>query len=40
MLPRTFATQALGQGVDVVTVADLLGHSSLDTARRYDRRVD
>ena len=38
VLRRTFATRALDQGVDVATVADLMGHASLDTTRRYDRR--
>ena len=38
VLRRTFATRALDQGVDVATVADFMGHASLDTTRRYDRR--
>ncbi|MCY3929366.1 MAG: site-specific integrase [Acidobacteria bacterium] len=33
VLRRTFATRALDQGVDVVSVADLMGRSSLDTTR-------
>ncbi len=37
VLRWTFATLALDQG-DVATVADLMGHASLDTTRRYDRR--
>ena len=38
VLRRTSATQVLDQGADVATVADLMGHASLDTTRRYDRR--
>jgi len=38
VLRRTSVTQVLDQGVDVATVADLMGHASLDTTRRYDRR--
>jgi integrase/recombinase XerD len=39
-LRRTVASHMLGEGVDVVTVADVLGHASLDTTRMYDRRSE
>lgn len=34
-LRHTFGTRLLHQGIDVVVVADLMGHKRLDTARRY-----
>jgi len=35
---RTFAGDLLDKGVDLATVADLMGHSSTNTTRNYDRR--
>ncbi|MCY3590692.1 MAG: hypothetical protein OXH32_03495 [Acidobacteria bacterium] len=37
---RTSATQVLAQGVEMAAVADLMGNSSHDTIRRYDRREE
>jgi integrase len=39
-LRRTFAGEALSAGVDVVTVAGLMGHANPATTARYDRRPD
>lgn len=39
-LRRTFVTHMLERGVDIATVADIAGHSSVNTTRRYDRRPD
>ena len=36
-LRHTFGTQLLRNGVDVVTVADLMGHAKLDSTRIYTR---
>ena len=35
---RTFAGELLDNGADIVTVANLLGHSSPSTTAKYDRR--
>jgi len=40
MLRRTFATLALKAGLDVVSLQSLLGHSSLETTRRYIQLLD
>lgn len=37
---RTFVGDALDAGVDLATVAEIAGHASTDTTRRYDRRGD
>ena len=37
---RTTASSLLANGVDVCTVADVLGHTSVDTTRSYDRRSE
>lgn len=36
-LRHTFGTQLLRNGVDIVIVADLMGHATLDTTRSYTR---
>lgn len=37
---RTFVGDMLDLGVDIATVANIAGHSSIETTRRYDRRGD
>ncbi|GHF92073.1 tyrosine-type recombinase/integrase [Thalassotalea marina] len=39
-LRRTFATKLLENGEDVFVVQDLMGHSSVETTKNYDRRAD
>lgn len=39
-LRRTFVSDMLERGVDIATVADIAGHSSVNTTRRYDRRPE
>lgn len=39
-LRRTFVGDMLDLGVDIATVANIAGHSSIDTTRRYDRRPE
>ena len=39
-LRRTFATKLLENGEDVFVVQDLMGHSSVETTKSYDKRSD
>ncbi len=39
-LRRTFASVMLDNGEDIVTVKDAMGHSSITTTQKYDRRGD
>ncbi|MDX7988657.1 integrase [Xenorhabdus sp. 12] len=39
-LRRTFASAMLDNGEDIVTVKDAMGHSSIITTQKYDRRGD
>ena len=40
VLRHTFATQLVRQGIDLVIVADLMGHSRLETTRIYTQPTD
>jgi site-specific recombinase XerD len=37
---RTFAGEMMDGGVDIATIAKIMGHSSIDTTGRYDRRPE
>lgn len=37
---RTFVGDMLDWGVDIVTVANIAGHASIDTTLRYHRRQE
>nr|WP_244183407.1 tyrosine-type recombinase/integrase [Xenorhabdus kozodoii] len=39
-LRRTFASAMLDNGEDIITVKDAMGHSSITTTQKYDRRGD
>ena len=39
-LRRTFATALLDNGEDLITVKDAMGHASVTTTQKYDRRGD
>lgn len=39
-LRRTFASMMLDNGEDLVTIRDAMGHSSVSTTQKYDRRGD
>lgn len=39
-LRRTFATMMLDNGEDLITVRDAMGHASVTTTQKYDRRGD
>jgi integrase len=37
-LRRSFASRLLDDGIDISTIADLMGHTSPDITKGYDRR--
>lgn len=37
---RTFISRLLEKGIDIATVSELAGHSSIETTKRYDRRPE
>ncbi len=37
-LRKSFATLLLENGEDIFTVQELMGHDSVDTTRKYDKR--
>lgn len=39
-LRRSYCTDLLSQGMDIFTVQNLMGHSNVETTRRYDLRDD
>ncbi len=39
-LRRTFASMMLDNGEDLITVRDAMGHASVTTTQKYDRRGD
>ncbi len=39
-LRRTYATKLLEQGEDLFIVQELMGHTRIDTTKKYDRRLD
>jgi site-specific recombinase XerD len=39
-LRRTFASMMLDNGEDIVTIKDAMGHASITTTQKYDRRGD
>lgn len=39
-LRRTYATTLFEKGIDIITVKDNLGHASITTTQRYDKRSD
>lgn len=39
-LRRTYATKLLEQGHDIFIVQELMGHTSIDTTKKYDRRSE